>query len=74
LRLHNLKTARATQNSSMSRPIIFTCPVTNERVYHWLEERDDVPEDEHEGVDCPACSMFHFIHRRSGKVLGYEDP
>ena len=59
---------------AVSRPIIFTCPITNERVQHWPEDRDDVPEDEHEGVDCPACSMFHFIHRRSGKVLGHEAP
>ena len=74
LRFHNFKKVRAAQNSSMSRPIIFTCPFTNERVQHWLEDRDDAPENEHEGVDCPACSRFHFIHRRSGKMLGYEDP
>jgi hypothetical protein len=73
-RLHNLEKARAGQSTLMSRPIIFTCPITNERVQHWLEDRDDAPEDKHEGIDCPACSRFHFIHRRSGKVLGYEDP
>jgi hypothetical protein len=51
LRLHNFKKARATQNDSMSRPIIFTCPITNERVQHWLDGRDETPEGEHEGVD-----------------------
>jgi len=58
----------------MSRPIVFTCPATNFRVQHWLENGDDTPEGEHDGVDCPACSRLHFINRRTGKVLGHEDP
>jgi hypothetical protein len=28
---------------------------------------DEVPEDDYEGVDCPACERIHFINRRTGK-------
>ena len=56
----------------MGRPILFTCPATNFRVQHWLDN-DDASEDEHEGVNCPACSKLHFINRKTGKVLGYEE-
>jgi hypothetical protein len=41
-------------------------------VHGGVEDCENAPEDEHEGVDFPACSRFHFIHRRSGKALGHE--
>lgn len=35
---------------------------------------DDVPadkaEDAYKSVTCPACTLTHFIHRRTGKLLG----
>lgn len=42
------------------------------KVQHWL---DDVPRDQSEdnaykSVNCPACTMAHFIHRETGKLLG----
>jgi len=40
------------------RPILFTCPATNLRGQHWLDDGDDASEDEHEGVDCPACTKL----------------
>jgi len=57
----------------MGRPILFTCPATNFRVQHWLDDGDDVSEEEHEGVACPACTKLHFINRKTGKVLGSAD-
>jgi hypothetical protein len=53
-------------------PILFICPVTKMLVQHWLEDREDATEDEHEGIDCPACSNLHFINRKTGKVLGVK--
>jgi hypothetical protein len=41
-------------------------------VQHWLDSGDEVPEDDYEGVDCPACVQAHFINRKTGKVLGSE--
>lgn len=55
----------------MSRHIIFKCPRTGMNVQHRL---DDVPadkaEDAYKSVNCPACTLTHFIHRRTGKLLG----
>jgi hypothetical protein len=40
-------------------------------VQHWLDEE---PADKDEGafksVDCPACTLAHFVHRQTGKLLG----
>jgi hypothetical protein len=41
-------------------------------VQHWLDDGDEVPADDYEGVDCPACPQVHFINRKTGKVLGSE--
>lgn len=42
-------------------------------VQHWLEK---APKDASAGVykpvDCPACTLAHFIHRETGKLLGEE--
>ena len=43
----------------------FTCPTTKLKVQH-----DDAPENEFQGVVCPACTKLHFINRRTGKRLG----
>ena len=48
---------------------LFTCPTTKLRVQHWLDD-DDAPENEFQGVVCPACTKLHFINRRTGKRLG----
>ena len=54
-------------------PIIFTCPRTFTKVQHWLDEDDDVPENEFESVPCPACAWVHFINRKTGKILGSNE-
>ncbi len=56
------------------RALIFTCPITGFKVQHWLTRDDDVPDDEHEGVNCPACGQVHFINCKTGKVFGQREP
>ncbi len=57
----------------MGRHIIFKCPRTGMNVQHWLE---DVAAEKSEGaykpVDCPACTLAHFIHQQTGRLLGEE--
>ena len=57
----------------MGRPILFVCPDTKLNIQHWLGNGNDMPEDEYEGVECPACAKVHFINRKTGKLIG-EDP
>jgi len=55
----------------MGRHIIFKCPRTGMNVQHWLDEVTAAPgEDAYKSVDCPACTLAHFIHRETGKLLG----
>ena len=55
----------------MGRHIIFKCPQTGMNVQHWLEDAgEDGPADDYTSVDCPACTLAHFIHRETGKLLG----
>lgn len=49
---------------------IFTCPDKSMMVQRWLNEDDDVRENEYEGMVCPACTKLHFLNRKSGKLLG----
>jgi hypothetical protein len=56
----------------MGRPILFICPETKLNIQHWLGNGDDVPENEYEGVECPACAKVHFINRKTGKLIGED--
>lgn len=57
----------------MGRHIIYKCPRTGLNVQHWLEDvLEDRTEDDYDSVDCPACTLAHFIHRETGKLLGEE--
>jgi hypothetical protein len=53
--------------------LVFTCPATSMKVQHWLDDDDDVPENEFEGIACPACTRLHFLNRKTGKLLGRDD-
>lgn len=48
---------------------IFTCPSTGLHVQHWLDDIEDVSDDEFEGVICKACAKLHFINRKTGELL-----
>ena len=52
---------------------LFTCPATDMKVQHSLDEDEFVSEAEYEVVTCPACARLHFINRKTGKLLGYPD-
>ena len=55
----------------MGRHILFKCPQTGMNVQHWLDEMPaGESEDSYKSVDCPACTLVHFIHRETGKLLG----
>ena len=52
---------------------IFRCPTTDINVQHWLDEDQDISENEYEGIICPACTRLHLINRKTGKLLGEEE-
>ena len=52
--------------------LLFTCPITRMKVQHWLDDDEDVPEDDYEGITCQACAGVHFVNPK-GKVLGGDD-
>ncbi len=49
--------------------IVFICPTTDLGVQHWLDEDEDISENEYEVITCPACANLHLIDRRTGKPL-----
>jgi hypothetical protein len=53
--------------------LLFTCPVTQMKVQHWLDDDDYATADDYEGITCQACAGVHFVNRQ-GKVLGDGDP
>jgi NAD-dependent dihydropyrimidine dehydrogenase PreA subunit len=52
---------------------LFTCPRTNLKVQHWLDDGEDVPATEYEAVQCQDCARLHLINRKTGKLLGEKD-
>jgi hypothetical protein len=40
-------------------------------VQHWLAE--DASDDHYKPVTCPACTRLHFIHNKTGELLGHRD-
>jgi hypothetical protein len=54
-------------------PFIFTCPNTDLKVQHWLDDDDDTLDGEYEGIICPACSALHFIDRKTGRLFGQNE-
>jgi hypothetical protein len=63
---------RASTLAAMARHIIFKCPRTGMNVQHRLDEVTAEKSDAYKSVDCPACTLVHFIHRETGKLLGEE--
>jgi hypothetical protein len=51
---------------------VFTCPATSMNVQHFLENDQDAPDNEYEGISCPACAKLHFVNRKTGKLLGED--
>ena len=57
----------------MMPPFVFTCPATSMKVQHWLDDDQDVPDNEYEVITCLACTKLHLINRKTGKILGCEN-
>ena len=53
-------------------PFLFTCPNTLMKVQHWLEDDKDTEEAIYEALTCPACSLVHFINRKTKKLFNEE--
>jgi hypothetical protein len=56
----------------MGSPFIFKCPKTLQNVQGWLDDDDEAPENEYEGMPCPACMGLHLFDRKTGKMLGQD--
>jgi hypothetical protein len=57
----------------MARHIIFKCPRTGMNVQHRLDDvTAEKSADAYQSVNCPACTLAHFIHRETGKLLGED--
>jgi hypothetical protein len=56
----------------MGRHILFKCPRTGMKVQHWLDKvpPEQQSDDAYKSVACPACTLTHFLHRETGKLLG----
>jgi hypothetical protein len=54
--------------------IVFTCPSTELKVQHWLDDDKNVSDTEYEAVTCQACAKVHLINRTTGLLLGQEEP
>jgi len=53
--------------------VIFICPTTDLSVRHWLDDDENIGENEYEVVACPACAKVHLINRKTGKPLANRD-
>ncbi len=65
--------ALASDYESRMASVLFRCPKTSFRVQHWLDDDDDVPENEFEGIICPACTRLHFVDQKTGRLLGDDE-
>jgi hypothetical protein len=57
----------------MGRHILFKCPQTGMNVQHWLADDASADGGDYQSVLCPACTRLHFIHKKTGKLLGHEE-
>jgi hypothetical protein len=54
--------------------IVFTCPITEMKVQHWVDDDDEaMPDDAYEMIVCKACARLHFINSKSGRLLGQQE-
>jgi hypothetical protein len=57
-------------NEAFMRAFVFKCPNACRNVQHWLDEDEDVSDNEYEVIKCAACAKLHFINRRTGDLMG----
>jgi hypothetical protein len=39
--------------------LLFTCPNTQMKAQHWLDDDEHASEDDYEGITCHACAGVH---------------
>jgi hypothetical protein len=71
LALHHGVVSRGHHILTMAH-FVFTCPATSMNVQYLLEDDQDAPDNEYEGITCPACAKLHFVNRKTGKLLGQD--
>lgn len=59
-------------NKALMAAFVFKCPNTWRDVQHWLDDDENVPDNEYEVIKCAACARLHSINRRTGDLLGAE--
>jgi hypothetical protein len=62
--------AAQTTHVSLMPAILYTCPVTRDRVSSWVADDPEGRDDWLEAVECIACRRVHVIYSKSGKVFG----
>ena len=50
--------------------ILYTCPITRERVSGWIADDPESPADRLEPIECIACRRTHLINPGTGKISG----
>lgn len=57
------------------KTLVFTCPVRNQQVQHWIADADHrTGDDAYVSVSCQACARLHFLNLKTGKLLGEKSP
>ena len=49
--------------------ILYTCPVTGDRVSGWVADDPESNDERFETVDCIACRGIHFLKLKTGKTM-----
>jgi hypothetical protein len=52
--------------------ILYTCPITRDRVSSWVAGAPETDDERFEPADCIACHRIHFINPKTGKTLDAE--
>jgi hypothetical protein len=73
LRIRGNVNARSGRLGVCDGPFRFHLPATSMNVQHLSEDDQDAPDNEYEGIACPACAKVHFVNRKTGKLLGQDE-
>jgi hypothetical protein len=46
------------------RARLFVCPTTRMQVQRWLDDDEDLSDNEFKAITCPASGRLHLINRK----------
>ena len=49
--------------------ILYTCPVTGDRVSGWIPANPERDDEHFEAIECIACRRIHLIDPKTGKTI-----